>query len=736
MICETMRNSPTIKISLLSILVVVLLALTSASGIIPYEGQEFTTEYTESLTCEQGLDEHDTYKTSFTYLNIDEDNTLVHDHDLDSFYTINLDDREVNHLNSGETNDETSHWINTDIEDGDTLQLGSDQYTVESISDSTRVDALSINIDSIRLEDEWNTNIRQELTTRPKNPTVTEEYWYSADTGIFLKQEISSDFELRTGLGWVSCTLKEERELVDTGQDTSRDGVSDLQKILSTNEDSGNTNPEQKDVELEIEVEENISVHEGFEIEVNSDIEGIEPELYINDQKIDEGKKFDAVFSEHGRYDIEVRKDNREVNEVTHNYIGDSKEIVVRELLPQERIIHVITNLSDLFDRSDLNEKYLISNSQTSDIILGVENDGSEDVNEDRSVSLGTESVKQEVSVSSRSINSIMFEFNEEPGTHTASSNRLDMETEILETPKIEVEDIISPEKISEKSREIVELEVSNIGGSGRVDLPLVVDGQERNQDMYLSEEETKSTEFTVFSRETGEIKVEAGDQTKDIRVVERPEFQVENIELDSENVILGDDIKGTIEVSNIGGIEGDYDLSIFIEDANTLSEEVLSEEINIVEGETERVDFEISRDTIGSYNITAGNEVESVDVNPYVWEATTGEQYDATTEQMIGEKDTFQEGERVNFVFRYSIAQNDATTYGLLEHDITYTGPDEEIIGTGSSEMFADDSEDIYVWNDFGTTGFESGEHTIELHIRNQNRGISKTTETSFIVN
>jgi len=715
---------------------------TANSNIIPYDGMEISTESSEMQQCEDGSEWEDTMTTQYQYLDTSDGEAILYDPQESQVYSISLDNREINPLES-DLEGKTGHWINTDVSTGDQVQVGQEEYTVASTSDTIYLRGFG-QVEAIRLEDTWNVDgevIDPGYPTRPETPRVTENIWFDAYSGLYLKEETESEFESRLSHGWISCEISIERNIVETEQDTSKDGTTDLTKILENRE-----NPLEKEVNLEIDVaDDEIKQYEETRIEVSSEGHGTEPELYLDGEKIGEGNQFDIVFSDNGRHELEVRKNDTEVNGLIHTYNSDSEEIVVTGLTHGEQIMRTLSTLglSNFLDSNNLQEEYLIitpaETSGEATATLGLQNPTAEDVTEEISLNLNGETETQEITVDSRQSDNIQFNIEESSeGQADVSSRDLSSSLEVKQGTDFEVESIESPEEVAEMTRPTIEIEAANNGDlAGKYNIPITINGEETERTLYIEPDSSNTVEVSFLAEQVGTLEIEADGETEEIQVRNAPEFEVEEINLETEEVVLGNDVEGTVEVTNTGGIEGTYELDMML-DGNTLAgESVFNEQLTIDAGDTEQTDFSIERDVIGNHNLTVDDVSQEIEVQPYIWEATTAEGFDDYYAEIINEKEVFNQGETLVAVFRYSVAQEEEYIDLDTEDVVTIYGSDGEVIdSTTASGSEITETQDAWSRYQIPTNTLQPGEYTVEFQARAINKGATGEAETSFIIN
>lgn len=97
---------------------------------------------------------------------------------------------------------------------------------------------------------------------------------------------------------------------------------------------------------------------------------------------------------------------------------------------------------------------------------------------------------------------------------------------------------------------------------------------------------------------------------TEDEEELEQAEFEISNLNLSEEEVILGETVDVTVDVSNTGGVSKFRTVNLLVD-----GEFVDSQEVEVDGGDTETVTFEVSRDEAGTYDISVSDMTQTLEV-------------------------------------------------------------------------------------------------------------------------
>lgn len=722
---------------ILSLTALLLISVSSSSAlVIPYEGMEVSTQTTDIGTCEDGTDSRDTFTGEWNYQDISGNAISVRDITDEVTYPINLESRE---LQVSDYSAKTTHWIDTNVEEGDTVQTGQTQYTVESTSDEITIDSWGT-VDAIRLEGEREISIS--ATTRPENPSYQERIWYDSYSGLFLKRNSTANYDAMTDeYGWVSCELISERVLQETEQDTSEDGETDLEQILEDRE-----SPLVKDVSLKIEVSES-NVEQQEVIEVSASAEGVNtrPDLYLDGDKIAEGNSVSLSLDESGERTLEARQDEEEVNGLTYNYQDASTTVNVdkKEKSVTQGLWKQLTGfLGGILHSGDFNVKSLVvspsevQTGQQANVSVLVENSG--DKSGERTYSLevdGMEEGKKTVELDAGDSKKLTYTVErQETGTYSVSVEELKGELQVASGPEMKVESLdLEPAVIAEGETSEASVSISNTGGiSGEREVELKVDEQTvESKTVYTESGQSSTVRFTLSGYDVGSHNVQVGNISEELKVENPAKFEVKNISVESNQVVLGDEIEGGITVENVGGVQNSHTVSVRAGD-----ETVKEKEMTLGPNEETEVDFSINKDVIGEYNVTAGEKYETVKFKQYVWLEESGSYYNERTRE-VTEQDTFNKGDSAWAVFKYSIAKGDTVANYAGRDSIEIYGPDGDLIDSSSSNAIINNAQDLVYWVEIPTdSSWDSGEYTAEFQTYNEDRTVTNTGEVTFTLN
>lgn len=726
----TYRASKAVLI--LFLMTVAVTSVSANSDVIPYDGMKMSTQEVSIGTCVDGTESREKTSGSWTYQEIDGGSVRVRDMDEEETYSVNIGNRELSGSNFLE---KTTHWINTDLSEGETVKTGNTQYTVESISDEITVNPWGT-IEAIRLEGEREVSIT--ATTRPETPSYSETVWYDSFSGIFLRRESTTSYDARTDqYGWGPCEISENRTLLETGQDTSEDGETDLQQILGDRE-----SPMVKDVSLNIDVQESaVNQYESVKISTGSE-EGVkaQPNLYLNGEKIAKGNSVSLSLENLGKHSLEARQGNEKINGLTYNYKDASStlEVSEKELSGIEKTWRFITGFfGGLFESGDFDSKYLVVSpseaeaGQEVNISTKIENSGSQSGERTYNLKLnGSEEKQRTVKLEGGDSRILTFTVQKQDiGNYPVKVGSLNGDLKVTSGANLQVDSInINPGRIAQGESTEVSVSLSNTGStSGEREIELQVDGETvEKRTAYAEIGQTTTEVFSLSGYDIGSHTVEVGNISEEFEVRNPADFQVTNISVQKSEVVLGESVEGTVTVENVGGVQNNHKVVVKAGD-----ETVKEKEVTVKSGETAKVDFSVNKDIVGIYNVTSGNIGKTVAFKPYIWNTETGSYYDSQAGE-ITEKDVFEKGETVEAIFEYSVAKEEATIDALGEYSFTTYNPEGERVDFVPSESSVSDTQDLTAWVRVPTNqSWDSGDY--EIKFETEERGVSNNAEATF---
>lgn len=157
-------------------------------------------------------------------------------------------------------------------------------------------------------------------------------------------------------------------------------------------------------------------------------------------------------------------------------------------------------------------------------------------------------------------------------------------------TAKFELSSLgITPSKVATGDTATISVDLANVGsaeGTYTVTFSLdavVID----TKDVTIPAETTREVTCTVVKETDGEYTVEIGSLSGTLHVVKPAEWELASLVVTPQEVLPNEEVTVTVDVSNIGGLEGDYTCTLVV---NTIQQE--SKEVTVDGGVTETVTF------------------------------------------------------------------------------------------------------------------------------------------------
>jgi hypothetical protein len=129
-------------------------------------------------------------------------------------------------------------------------------------------------------------------------------------------------------------------------------------------------------------------------------------------------------------------------------------------------------------------------------------------------------------------------------------------------------------------------------------------------KELILAGGEKKTVDFSHSPPSSGTFKIDVNGLVDNLSVVNPPEFQVTSLNISSTEVTDNSTITVTAEVKNIGGIEGSYNVKLFVDGVLTTSKE-----ISVGVESPEKVEFFASLSMPGSHSLEVGGITKTVKV-------------------------------------------------------------------------------------------------------------------------
>ncbi|UCB42373.1 MAG: DcrB-related protein [Dehalococcoidales bacterium] len=169
----------------------------------------------------------------------------------------------------------------------------------------------------------------------------------------------------------------------------------------------------------------------------------------------------------------------------------------------------------------------------------------------------------------------------------------------------------ITPSTVATGDTATISVDLANIGSAeGTYTVTFSLDGVVIDtMDVTIPTETTREVTFTVVKETVGEYTVEIGSLSGTLHVVKPAEFQLSSLVVTPQEVLPPEEVTVTVDVSNVGGLVGDYTCTLIV---STRIQE--SKEITVDGGETETVTFTFpARYTGGRCEIEVGDLTEEI---------------------------------------------------------------------------------------------------------------------------
>ena len=183
----------------------------------------------------------------------------------------------------------------------------------------------------------------------------------------------------------------------------------------------------------------------------------------------------------------------------------------------------------------------------------------------------------------------------------------------------------LTPEEVEPGDLVTLDIVITNIGEErGSYNFDIKVDGQVVDSISGSLTGGENILESTIISSETeGSHTVEIDGLTDTFDVISLPmpvEFEVSDLQLSETAVEPGQEIEGSVLITNIGDISGIYTLAVTLDDSL-----IYKETVSLIGGQSERKTFDISSDEPGSHTIeVAGSTADFTVTTPpaiiWIW--------------------------------------------------------------------------------------------------------------------
>jgi hypothetical protein len=160
----------------------------------------------------------------------------------------------------------------------------------------------------------------------------------------------------------------------------------------------------------------------------------------------------------------------------------------------------------------------------------------------------------------------------------------------------------VSPQEVEVGQSTTISVDVIHTGGpEGTYLVILKIDGvQVDDQNVAVASGATQSASFTVTKEEPGSYIIAVNGLTKTLRVLKPAEFKTETLVVSPTEVLAGWSATVTVDVTNIGEVKDDYEVTLKVDD-----KAVETKKVTVAAGATETVSFTLLEDKEGTYNLS-----------------------------------------------------------------------------------------------------------------------------------
>jgi hypothetical protein len=202
------------------------------------------------------------------------------------------------------------------------------------------------------------------------------------------------------------------------------------------------------------------------------------------------------------------------------------------------------------------------------------------------------------------------FTFNaiiKEPGAHVVTVDNVSIGIVVLKPAQFKLTDLkLSSGSVVSGESANVTVNVANIGEvKGDYNVILKVKGSEsETKKVSLDGGAAQTMSFTVSTKEPGAYSVAVGDLNDSLKALKPAEFKVSAPRVSPAQVVAGWSSTVTADVTNIGEVRGDYQVTLTIG-----GKEIQSKTVSINGGATDTVSFIITQDEGGDYNLSVNGQ-------------------------------------------------------------------------------------------------------------------------------
>lgn len=205
----------------------------------------------------------------------------------------------------------------------------------------------------------------------------------------------------------------------------------------------------------------------------------------------------------------------------------------------------------------------------------------------------------------------------------------------------------VSPSEAEPGESVTISVDVSNVGGEGTYAVELRIDGViEETKSVTLGGGESTTVSFTVQKETRKSYSVEVGDLTQSFEVIAPAEFEISNLVISPDEIIIVESTTVSVDVKNTGGSEGTYEAILEIDGT-----QVDSKEVTLAPGETRTISFSETVNERGTHYVALGGLSD----NFYAWgfeiiEVGTTDYIDPDTNQENPPVSVFTQGDTVYY--------------------------------------------------------------------------------------
>lgn len=169
----------------------------------------------------------------------------------------------------------------------------------------------------------------------------------------------------------------------------------------------------------------------------------------------------------------------------------------------------------------------------------------------------------------------------------------------------------INPSKVAIGDTAIVSVDLANIGNAeGTYSVTLSLDGTIlETTNVTIPAESVRKVRFDVAKEEIGVYTIEIGGLSGQLQVVKPAEFELSSLVVTPKEVAPGEEVTVTVDVTNTGGLEGNYTCTLVVR--KNVQE---SKEVSLDSEETKTITFTFTPSYAGgSNNIEVGELTEEI---------------------------------------------------------------------------------------------------------------------------